>query len=185
MATRNRAYWMRPLLVVTSLALDASYYKGCGERQGVEREVVVTMNPRPQSMVCTEDMAATLGADDYKEPQMVFDARGNGDGKTVCTLTGDHQNRVTDYTALAVGNGQLNQISMTEQSNTLDTMHDHQAVMVAAVDCRNATENPDVNGTLQAKEQGQNLNSNNVVRTGEQRGGGAIMSVVRRLTPLE
>lgn len=30
----------------------------------------------------------------------VYDARGNGDGKTACTLTGDHQNRVTDYTAL-------------------------------------------------------------------------------------
>lgn len=35
---------------------------------------------------------------------------------------------------------------------------------VAAVDCRNGTENPFVNGTLQAKEQGQNVNSNNVVR---------------------
>lgn len=33
-----------------------------------------------------------------------------------------------------------------------------------AVDCRNGTENPFVNGTLQAKEQGQNLNSNNIVR---------------------
>ena len=32
-----------------------------------------------------------------------FDARGNGDGKTVCTITGDHENRVTDYTALTVG----------------------------------------------------------------------------------
>ena len=159
--------------------LDASYYKGCGERQGVEREVVVTMNPRPQSMVCQHDMAATLGADDYKEPQMVFDARGNGDGKTVCTLTGDHQNRVTDYTALCVGNGQLNQMSMTEQCNTLDTMHDHQAVMVAAVDCRNGTENPATNGTLQSKETGQNLNSNSVVRTA------VPVSVVRRLTPTE
>ena len=38
------------------------------------------------------------------------------------------------------------------------------AVAPAAVDCRNWTENPFVNGTLQAKEQGQNLNSNNVVR---------------------
>ena len=36
--------------------------------------------------------------------------------------------------------------------------------LAAAVDCRNGTENPFVNGTLQAKEQGQNLNSNNVVR---------------------
>ena len=50
------------------------------------------------------------------------------------------------------------------------------ANLVAAVDCRNATENTYINGTLQAKEQGQNLNSNNVIRIG---------SVVRHLTPLE
>ena len=31
----------------------------------------------------------------------VYDARGNGDGETVPTLTGDHENRVTDYTAVA------------------------------------------------------------------------------------
>ena len=30
---------------------------------------------------------------------------GNGDGQTVCTLTGDHQNRVTDYTALCMDVG--------------------------------------------------------------------------------
>ena len=47
---------------------------------------------------------------------------------------------------------------------------------VCAVDCRNGTENPDINGTLQAKEQGQNLNSNNVCR---------VDNEVRRLTPLE
>lgn len=29
-----------------------------------------------------------------------FDARGNGDGKTVPTITGDHESRVTDYTAI-------------------------------------------------------------------------------------
>lgn len=32
----------------------------------------------------------------------VFDARGNGDGTLVPTLTGDHQDRVTDYTAIVV-----------------------------------------------------------------------------------
>jgi DNA (cytosine-5)-methyltransferase 1 len=31
-----------------------------------------------------------------------YDARGNGDGETACTITGDHQNRITDYTAVAV-----------------------------------------------------------------------------------
>ena len=35
----------------------------------------------------------------------VYDARGNGDGKTACTLTGDHQSRVTDYTAIAITGG--------------------------------------------------------------------------------
>lgn len=59
----------------------------------------------------------------------VYDARGNGDGETVPTLTGDHQNRITDYTAICIGNGQLNQMSMQDVSNTLDTMHDAQAVM--------------------------------------------------------
>ena len=106
----------------------------------------------------------------------VYDARGNGDGKTVCTLTGDHQSRVTDYTALCIGNGQLNQISMRETANTLDAMHDQQSILVAAVDCRNGTESK-INGTLQAKPSGgYSLNYQNTVRQG---------AVVRRLTPLE
>lgn len=32
----------------------------------------------------------------------VFDARGNGDGKVVPTITGDHENRIKDYTAIAI-----------------------------------------------------------------------------------
>ena len=49
--------------------------------------------------------------------------------------------------------------------------------LVCAVDCRNGTENPDTNGTLQAKSTGgQSLNLNNVVREA---------MTVRRLTPLE
>jgi DNA (cytosine-5)-methyltransferase 1 len=38
---------------------------------------------------------------------MCYDARGNGEGRIVPTLTGDHQNRVTDYTAVIClqGNG--------------------------------------------------------------------------------
>jgi DNA (cytosine-5)-methyltransferase 1 len=43
------------------------------------------------------------------------------------------------------------------------------------VDCRNATENPEVTGALQA-DAAHNLNSNNVVR---------IQYIVRRLTPTE
>lgn len=32
----------------------------------------------------------------------VYDARGNGNGHTIPTLTGDHENRITDYTAICV-----------------------------------------------------------------------------------
>lgn len=46
-------------------------------------------------------------------------------------------------------------------SYTLNTI-DRPAVL--AVDCRNGTEDPEVNGTLQAKESGMSLNLNNVVR---------------------
>ena len=49
--------------------------------------------------------------------------------------------------------------------------------MIASVDCRNGTENPDINGTLQAKANGgMSLNLQNTVR---------VRSLVRRLTPLE
>jgi hypothetical protein len=218
--------------------LDANYYKGCGERQGVEREVVLGTY---------QTVTGSLMASGTNQVPAVYDAWGNGDGKTVCTITGDHQNRVTDYTALCVGNGQLNQMSDTYQpvtgplmasgysklgtqeaandmyivqawdgsqvSPTLtannaggsqrmpdkanfnavlqyapDVSHGLKAkancqfredseTYVAAVDCRNGTENPDINGTLQAKSTGgTGTNFNNVCRTN---------AIVRRLTPLE
>lgn len=91
---------------------------------------------------------------------------------------------------------------MRQQANTLDTMHDQQAVLtyapnvghclrakgncdfredsetyIAAVYCRNGRENPEINGTLQAKSNGGiSYNLQNVCRTGV---------TVRRLTPLE
>lgn len=50
-------------------------------------------------------------------------------------------------------------------------------LVVAGVDCRNGTEFPEINGTLQAKANGgQSLNCNQVVR---------VRHIVRRLTPLE
>ena len=32
----------------------------------------------------------------------IYDARGNGGGQICPNLTGDHQNRVTDYTAIVI-----------------------------------------------------------------------------------
>lgn len=31
-----------------------------------------------------------------------YDARGNGDGEIAPTLTGDHENRITDYTGIVI-----------------------------------------------------------------------------------
>lgn len=55
-------------------------------------------------MDVTYDVTATIRAQDHNHPPLVlvYDARGNGDGGVVPTITGDHQNRVTDYTALVV-----------------------------------------------------------------------------------
>lgn len=44
-----------------------------------------------------DDVAYTLNTIDRPA---VYDARGNGNGETAPTITGDHQNRVTDYTAI-------------------------------------------------------------------------------------
>ena len=63
---------------------------------------------------------------------VVYDCRGNGDGSVVPNLTGDHQNRVTDYTAICVGNGQLHQTELGDKTGSLNCMHDQQAVVHSA-----------------------------------------------------
>lgn len=48
------------------------------------------------------DIAGTLRANMNGHPPLIFDARGNGGGGISPTITGDHQNRITDYTAIVV-----------------------------------------------------------------------------------
>lgn len=43
----------------------------------------------------------------------VFDARGNGGGEIVPTITGDHENRITDYTAIAIERKTFNEQSFS------------------------------------------------------------------------
>ena len=45
--------------------------------------------------------ASHFGCDRTGE-KVIYDARGNGDGRTCPTITGDHENRITDYTAIAI-----------------------------------------------------------------------------------
>ena len=49
----------------------------------------------------------------------IFDARGNGNGKIVPTITGDHESRITDYTAIAISTKQISQSVSYGLANTL------------------------------------------------------------------
>lgn len=85
--------------------------------------------------VCYPQVARTLTAEadaspciDRGQNVVCYDARGNGDGTHCPTLTGDHENRVTDYTAVCIS--------------------EHPPVY--GVDCRNAALDGEKTHTLQA-----------------------------------
>ena len=72
-----------------------------------------------------------------------YDVRGNGDGKKSTTITGDHENRITDYTSIVVleetialeGNGQRpshrgDGYLVTDKSYTLNATEVHGVVYV-------------------------------------------------------
>ncbi len=96
----------------------------CLQGNGIDRADTAGCNG------CGWRTGGTYTLNTIDRPAVVYDTRGNGSGRVSPTLTGDHQRRVTDYTALCVGNGQLHQVSMLEQSNTLDCMHDQQAILM-------------------------------------------------------
>lgn len=145
---------------------------------GWRTDVSYTLNTIDRPAVCAEfnHNAGSKSGIGYSEERSVtlkagqvsavYDARGNGKGNISPTLTGDHQSRITDYTALCVGNGQPNNITMSQQSNTLDTMHDQQCVWVPNVaHCLKAKANCDY------REDSETYISQDMT--------------VRRLTPLE
>ena len=105
-----------------------------------------------------------------------YDAIGNGDGQTVSTLTGDHENRITDYTSVVcMAHGQANAEILEDKSPCLNC--NHEQPIVAGVVCRNLTEHPELYPTLQAKPNGgQSLNFSGAVR---------VQYIVRRPTPTE
>lgn len=96
---------------------------------------------------------------------LVFDAHGNGDGKICPTLTGNHQNRVTDYTAICIGNGQTAQ-GVGPIAGALNCMYDQQAVIV-----------PNVAHALKAKANCDYREDSETYI--------AQYGIARRLTPLE
>ena len=112
LATNNDQYLFQPIIVDniggqteyarqsdTAPCLKATHYKN---------PPCITVS----AGFCPEESAKTRGVGYAEEqsptlragavPAVVYDARGNGDGQIVSTITGDHNNRITDYTCLVV-----------------------------------------------------------------------------------
>lgn len=86
---------------------------------------------------------------------VVYDARGNGDGRTCPTITGDHKNRITDYTAIAIERQTFSEQSFSSYKES------------------------DKSSTLKAKA--GNIGNGSECLIAEK----AIRWIVRRLTPVE
>jgi DNA (cytosine-5)-methyltransferase 1 len=108
------------------------------------------------ALVQTEKSAtlSTLQDQTLFQP-VVYDARGNGDGKIVPTITGDHENRITDYTAIAIERETFNEQSFSHYKES------------------------DKCSTLKAKA--GNIGNGSECLIAEK----AIRWIVRRLTPVE
>lgn len=65
---------------------------------GVDGTVLCLNDQGGSVMSVTDDVTATLRASEHGHQPVVYDARGNGE--IAPTITGDHQNRITDYTAI-------------------------------------------------------------------------------------
>lgn len=110
-------------------------------------------------------VADTMNGSDITEartPMLVCDARGNGDGKVSPTITGDHWDRVTDYTALCVGE------SAEGESGKMTLGRDRASF--------NQGKNAKFDFSVEEEKVGAQTS----------KGPGAVCtSIVRRLTPLE
>lgn len=67
-----------------------------------QASVIILNDQGGDIMNVSYEVTSTLRAQDHGHPPLVFDARGNGEGEICPTITGDHQNRITDYTAILV-----------------------------------------------------------------------------------
>lgn len=116
-------------------------------------------------------------------PGICYDARGNGDGTHCPTITGDHENRTTDYTTVCVMAHGQSHAEIAENIVQTQNCNHEQPIAAYSVDCRNAALDETKTHTLQAKDSGgQSLNCTpSVVITSKP----PRKWIIRRLTPLE
>lgn len=142
--------------------------------------------------ICTA-LPASMGMGGGYVPMVtedeVYDARGNGDGKTVPTLTGDHQNRITDYTAVILGEdkgcswdgGQISPTLTANNANGAQRMPDKEnfnAVLTPPIECLEV-------GWMSALEEKSSALLARQYKDPPIINDRVKRSVVRRLTPME
>jgi len=133
------------------VATDAG--RGASSASGV---VAFAQNTRDEVRVVPGDKVCALAAQPgMKQTNYVltYDARGNGEGVSDNTLSGDHQNRVTDYTAIVLRNregkpgGGKGPLLSPERERTLGTAND-QVVFAMASGQANAEVTQDIAPSL-------------------------------------
>ena len=109
-----------------------------------------------------------------------YDMRGNGDGKTCNTLTGDHANRPTDYTPVVCVNAREDPIAISGKSLPLgakDTGHG-----IVPLDLRKVQRDPEKESGLGIGKTGEPVYA---LCAGREVNGIINNLDVRRLTPTE
>ena len=99
---------------------DTAGCNGCGWKANVS----YALNTIDRHAVCYQDTVGALCAADWRGPSSQYvgadklictDARGNGSGQVCANVTGDHENRVTDYTNIITYGG--------DKAGTLDASY--------------------------------------------------------------
>lgn len=89
--------------------LDTGYPDPSKNQGGIAivEKIILDDQGGQQISVCTDGKSSTLRAEAHgnapyviNKKTLVYDTRGNDAGETVPTITGDHNNRITNYTAL-------------------------------------------------------------------------------------
>lgn len=177
--------------------IDRADTAGCNGR-GWKENVSYTLNTIDRPAVCAgfklgnSEKARSIGYREEQAPTLNAECGGNKpailDMSHACDVIRDCGGIAPSLQA-RMGTGG-NQVPLTYQMQGFGDYREGNVAssckqrdfkgstdLVCAVDCRNGTENPNINGTLQAKESGgSSLNLNNVFR---------VNMAVRRLTPLE
>lgn len=116
-------------------------------------------------------------------PEVVYDSRGNGDEKKVCTITGDHCDRITDYTPMVLATGQDGAEIGKDESPCLNCNHEQPIAVAKVFSSTSHAGYKKTEPTLRAS--GGDIGNGSeglVVQNNEKRG---RKYIVRRLTPLE